>query len=156
PEIRLPPAAGETLLDVGCSWGRWTISAARKGYAAVGIDPSLSAILAARRVTRSLGLDAAYVVGDGRYLPFPPGVCSVVYSYSVLQHFSRPAALTALAQVARVLKPEGFSLVQMPNAYGVRSFYHQLRRGFREGQQFEVRYWTPSQLKRRFEQLIGP
>ena len=41
PELRLPQGQGEHLLDVGCNWGRWSISAARNGYQPVGIDPSL-------------------------------------------------------------------------------------------------------------------
>ena len=41
--------AGSRLLDLGSSWGRWSIAAARKGYSVVGLDPSLGAVLAARR-----------------------------------------------------------------------------------------------------------
>ncbi len=48
PEISLPPGEGRTLLDVGCSWGRWSIAAARRGYAVIGIDPSLGAVMAAQ------------------------------------------------------------------------------------------------------------
>src|SRR2546421_318531 len=70
PELRLPAGDGRRLIDVGCSWGRWSIAAARKGYRVVGIDPSLGAIIAARRVSESLGLPIRYVVGDARYLPF--------------------------------------------------------------------------------------
>ena len=39
---------GTRLLDIGCSWGRWSLAAAARGYDAVGIDPSLGAIMAAR------------------------------------------------------------------------------------------------------------
>ena len=32
PELCLPPAGADaSLLDVGCSWGRWSMAAARKG-----------------------------------------------------------------------------------------------------------------------------
>jgi SAM-dependent methyltransferase len=156
PELPLGPGAGEPLLDIGCNWGRWTISAARKGYAAVGIDPSLSSIRAARRVSQQLGVEATFIVADARYLPFAPATFPVVYSYSVLQHFSRENARLALAEIGRVLKSPGTSLIQMANAYGVRSFYHQTRRRYREGEDFEVRYWTPSQLTQAFDELIGP
>ena len=40
PDLRLPEGNGTPLLDVGCNWGRWSIAAARKGYAATGVDPS--------------------------------------------------------------------------------------------------------------------
>ena len=46
------------------------MSAAKKGYRAVGIDPSLGAVMAARRVARQLGLEIKCIVGDARFLPF--------------------------------------------------------------------------------------
>src|SRR5579872_7113323 len=51
PDLRLPPV-GEAgmLLDIGCNWGRWCIAAARRGYSPIGLDPSLGAVLAAKRV----------------------------------------------------------------------------------------------------------
>jgi hypothetical protein len=56
PAFRMPPGQGELLLDVGCSWGRWSIAASRAGYRVVGIDPSLGAAKSARRVAASLSL----------------------------------------------------------------------------------------------------
>jgi len=52
PKIQMPPSNGRELLDIGCSWGRWSISAARAGYSVVGLDPSLGAVMAARRVAK--------------------------------------------------------------------------------------------------------
>ncbi len=156
PEIRLPAGQGKTLLDVGCSWGRWCVAAARKGYAPVGIDPSLGAVLAAKRVAKQLGVSARFVVGDARHLPFKPGTFDVGFSYSVLQHFSRENAAAAIRALGRVVKPGGTTLLQMPTVFGARCLYHQLRRGFREGTGFEVRYWTIPALKRLFADAIGP
>ena len=36
----------------------------------------------------------------------------------------------------------------MPNALGARNVYQLARRRFREGDDFEVRYWTPRELQR--------
>jgi len=155
PELRLPDGSGQTFLDIGCNWGRWSIGAARKGYNVVGIDPSLGAIMAAKRVSACLGAAARYVVADARFLPFAPESFAVVFSYSVLQHFSKGDAATALSEVARVLESGGASLIQMPNALGIRSLQHQLRRGFRPAEGFEVRYWTLRELKKTFQRLIG-
>jgi SAM-dependent methyltransferase/uncharacterized protein YbaR (Trm112 family) len=156
PDSRLPAVNGATLLDVGCNWGRWSIAASRRGYTVVGIDPSLGAVLAARRVARQLDLPNRYVVGDARHLPFKEASFDTLFSYSVLQHFSKTDVANGLIQVARVLKPNGNSVIQMANGYGIRSITHQLRRGFREARNFEVRYWTVPELKRTFEQAIGP
>lgn len=155
PEIRLGPGNGKTFLDIGCNWGRWCIAAAKKGYAVVGLDPSLGAIMAARRVSESLGLSIKYLVADGRYLPFDANSYDQVFSYSVLQHFAKQDTRLVLAEIARVLRPEGKSLVQMPNCFGLRSLYHQARRSFRKPTGFDVRYWSLPELKRTFTGDIG-
>lgn len=158
PELRLPPGEGRLFLEVGCHWGRWCVAAARRGYAPVGIDPSLEAILAARRVAAQLDVDATYVVADGRHLPFDDETFDAVFSYSVFQHFSRDDAVAAFRELGRVLKPGGVSLVQMANVWGARSLWNQLReRRFREPHVlFDVRYWSPRELERALEEAIGP
>lgn len=156
PNLRLPAGEGKLFLEVGCSWGRWCLAAAAAGYQPVGIDPSLKGIRAAKRVAQQLGVEATYVVGDSRFLPFRDGVFDQAFSYSVLQHLSKDNARTSLAEIRRVLRAGGNSLVQMPNVFGVRCLYHQIRRGFRETRDFEVRYWTPRELQAAFTEYIGP
>ena len=158
PELRLPPGGRRTFLEVGCNWGRWCVAAARRGYVPVGIDPSLKAIQAARRVAEQLGVEAQYVVGDARRLPFPDDSFDVAFSYSVFQHFSKPDALAAFDELGRVLQPGGESLVQMANVYGARSLWNQLReQRFREPRTlFDVRYWGPRELRDELTRRIGP
>lgn len=156
PEIRLPEGRGRRLLDIGCNWGRWSLAAARAGYRPVGLDPSLGAVLTARRVAAQLGLDCDFVCADARYLPFAKGSFDVAFSYSVLQHFSKENVSLTLDALARVLAAGGRVKIQMGNAWGVRSLYHQARRGFREPSGFDVRYWTPGGLLAEFEKRIGP
>jgi SAM-dependent methyltransferase/uncharacterized protein YbaR (Trm112 family) len=155
PELRLPPAKGQVLLDVGCNWGRWSIAAARLGYKPIGIDPSLGAVLAAKRVATQLGLDIRFVVGDARSLPFRSGSFDAVFSYSVIQHFSKDDAIRAIQEIGRTLAVKGRSLVQMPTILGVRCLYHQARRRFREARDFEVRYWSVPALRRVFNANVG-
>ena len=152
PEIDLPEGNDGYFLDVGCSWGRWSMAAARKGYLPVGIDPSLGAVMAGRRAARRLGLDIKWVVGDARYLPFKDSVFDVVYSYSVLQHFRLEDLKAALGETRRILKPNGCVQIQLANQYGIRSLYHQMRRGFRAPRGFEVRYLKPKTIKALFSQ----
>ncbi len=155
PALSMPAGEGRRLLDVGCSWGRWTVSASERGYDAVGIDPSLGAVLAAKRVAAALGCATRYVVGDARHLPFAGGTFDAVYSYSVIQHFSYADADVAVHEMGRVLKPGGAARVQMPTRYGLRCLYHQARRRFRAATGFEVRYWTWPQLQRLFTHAVG-
>ncbi len=155
PECRLPSGNGERLLDIGCNWGRWSIAAAQKGYQAIGIDPSLNAILAARRVSKQLGVETNFVVGDARFLPFADDSFETVFSYGVFQHFSKENVRISLDEVVRVLKRNGKTLFQMPNKYGIRQYQQHRRRGFTEGEGFEVRYWTPAELMETFEKKFG-
>jgi SAM-dependent methyltransferase len=157
PEIRLPPGDGRLFLEVGCNWGRWCVSAARRGYKVAGVDPSLDAIRAARRVAEQLDVEVEYLVADARHLPFPDASFDVVFSYSVFQHFSKADAVASFAEIGRTLKPSGLSLVQMANVWGVRSLWNQLReRRFREPRSlFDVRYWSPRELEREFSRAVG-
>lgn len=156
PEIRLPDGNGRAMLDLGCNWGRWTIAAAKRGWTAVGLDPQLKAVQAARRVARQLGVDARFIVADARYIPFVDGTFDATFSYSVLQHLPKDDVASTLREVKRILRRGGTTLIQMPNVFGVRCLYHQARRGFRAAKEFEVRYWTPGELRRRFGELVGP
>jgi SAM-dependent methyltransferase len=155
PAIPLPQGNGKRLLDIGCNWGRWSIAAAKLGYEAVGMDPNPVAVFGANRVSKQLGVYNRYVVGDARYLPFEAESFNVVFSYSVLQHFPKEDVKRTLIDVRRVLREGGTCKIQMANRNGLRSLVHQYRRGFREGDNFDVRYWSPSELKRSWSALVG-
>jgi SAM-dependent methyltransferase len=155
PTIPLPTTEGSFLLDIGCSWGRWSIAAARKGYRPVGIDPSLGAILAAKRLSEKLCLPFVGVVGDARHLPFQEATFDTAFSYSVLQHFSKKDACISLREIKRTLQKGGKFKVQMASAWGMRSIQHQALRRFRDPKSFEVRYWSPLELSQTFRDIFG-
>lgn len=155
PDLPMPAAKDSMLLDIGCNWGRWSIAGYRKGYSVVGIDPSLGAIMAAERVNRQLKLSIKYLVADGRWLPFNNNSFNNVFSYSVLQHLSRHNTGMVLSEIARILKPEGKSLIQMPNGFGPRSIFNQIKRKFAEPKKFDVRYYSIPLLKKIFLAKIG-
>ena len=97
------------------------------------------------------------MVADGRSLPFPNESFDTVFSYSVLQHFSKENVHRTLREIRRVLRVSGEAVIQMPNKFGIRSIYHQLRRiGQTERGIFHVRYWSPSELLATFERIVGP
>ena len=157
PELGIPSAGKDELfLDIGCNWGRWCIAAYRLGYIPTGIDPSLKAILAAYRVAKQLRVEAKYLVADSRFLPFRQNLFKIIYSYSVFQHFDKQDVKTSLIEIGRTLHPEGTSIIQMLNVFGLRSFYAQLKRGFKNADGFETRYWSPQELTSVFNESIGP
>jgi len=159
-EIPIPnfPMRGrdEVLLDVGCSWGRWTIAAARADFRVIGIDPMLGPLMAAKRFAASQGMDVDYVCGYARCLPFADGRFDRVFSCSTLQHFSDESCEASLAEIARILRPGGESLIQMAHRIGVRSLWKQAQRRFRKPERFEVRYRSLSRMLSMFTHAIGP
>lgn len=156
PQLRLGPGAGRVLLDIGCNWGRWTVSAGQAGFRALGADPNLEALLVAQMVAARLGVAAHFVACDARYLPFKAEGIDCCFSYSVLQHFAPEDARAAVGEIGRVLKPGGEALVQMANRLGARNLAVQARRGFRPAREFEVRYWSTAELLALFEREVGP
>ena len=123
----------------------------------IGVDPGLAAVEAAYRVCRELKAPADFVVSDGRNLPFPDASFDVVYSYSVLQHFSKEDARDCIREAARVTRPGGTVLIQLANLLGVRQLYNQARDlARRERGLFRVRRWTPGEMLSVFNELVGP
>jgi SAM-dependent methyltransferase/uncharacterized protein YbaR (Trm112 family) len=168
PDLRLPPTDGALFLDIGGNWGRWSIAAAREGYRAICLDPSLRAALAGKRIARELGVEVAYVVADARQLPLRNDAVDLAFSYSVLQGLSRPNVRDVLSELRRVVRPDGRVRVQMANIFGVRQAYNYARQAteefghrIREGHWperwiFRVRPWTVRGLRHEFSRAIGP
>jgi SAM-dependent methyltransferase/uncharacterized protein YbaR (Trm112 family) len=149
---------GKILVDIGCGWGRWSIAAARVGFKPIGIDVHVDALAAASRVARQLGVRADFVCSDAERLPFQQGSVDCVFSYSVLQHLDKPKVLRILQEIARVLKPGGMCLIQLPNQFGLLNIMRQLKRGLREAGSgtFEMRYWSRNFIRRGFQEAGFP
>ena len=159
PNFRLRPTKNnQILIDIGCSWGRWSIAAALAGYRVIGIDPSLGAVLTASRIAKTFGVDhlIQFVVGDATKLPIKEKSIDVYFSYSVLQHFSKRNFKKAINEASLACKKNSTLMVQMPNALGIRSLYWLLKRGFRAAKEFEVRYYLPHELIKQVEPIFGP
>ena len=156
PTIPFDAPPGAAFLDVGCHWGRWCVSAARKGCRVIGFDPYLPGVRAAKRVAAQLNVKADFVVADGRYLPFTTSTFDIVHSYSVLQHFSEADVQKCAMEIGRVLRPEGRSHIQMAQRFGILNFLQQARRRFRQPRLFQVRYWPLAALRSVFSEAVGP
>jgi SAM-dependent methyltransferase len=105
-------AAGRDVLDVGCNTGYGTVRLATVARHAVGVDVSPLAIEEARRRPGAGGAD--FAATDGTRLPFPDESFDLVASFQVIEHVAEPAPY--LAEIARVLRPDGTALFTTPNA----------------------------------------
>lgn len=140
---------GNIVVDLGCGWGRWCIAAARAGFRPIGVDLHIDALAAAARVSQQLNADANFLCGDVDALPIAPRSVDCVFSYSVLQHIDKEKVRRAFYEIARILKPGGRCIIQLPNALGPLSFVQQLKRGFRDAKPgtFEMRYWSQREIR---------
>jgi uncharacterized protein YbaR (Trm112 family) len=155
PEFRIKDGRERVLVDIGCNWGRWCVAAGRAGFKPLGVDPQLGALMAAKRVTKELGIDAWFVCADARQLPLRAGTVDYGFSYSVLQHLSHEDVARVLTGLSKAMKPGAESFIQMPTNVGLKGLLHRAKQGFKAPSGFDVRYWPLGQLKEVFGCLIG-
>ncbi len=144
------------LLDVGCGWGRWMLSAARAGFRPTGIDVKLDALQAARRVLAQHGIPADFVVADLAMLPFRDGAFDCVFSYSVVQHVHKRRAAAFVPEAARILKRNGAALIELPLSHGLTNFRHiRKKTDADDPASWCVRYYRWKELKSLFGGFFG-
>jgi 2-polyprenyl-6-hydroxyphenyl methylase/3-demethylubiquinone-9 3-methyltransferase len=85
-----------------------------------GVDPSESAIAAARRHAEANDLEIDYLVGRGERLPFGNGVYDIVVCVDVLEHVKDLNRV--IAEIRRVLNPHGLLLFDTINRTWIASF----------------------------------
>ena len=104
---------GQRLLDVSCGNGYLLQAAARRGLEITGVDISSKALDHARRRAPH----ARVVCADAERLPFADASFDRVTNIGSLEHYAHPER--GVAEMARILKPDGLALVLLPNAYGL-------------------------------------
>jgi len=107
-ELSLPKGR---LLEIGCSVGTCAsvvVPMDRLSYVGIDIDPAY--IELARKQCPA----GEFYAMDARRLSFENQSFDRVLFFSVLHHFDQSLALSSLAEVRRVLKPEGLVLVAEP------------------------------------------
>ncbi|MEO1370216.1 MAG: methyltransferase domain-containing protein, partial [Acidobacteriota bacterium] len=138
--------SGRRVLDAGCGCGYGSQFLRRAGAAeVVGVDLDPAAIDYSRRHFGGDGL--RFMAADVMSLPFADSSFDVVACFEVFEHVNPPDAL--LAELRRVLHPDGVLVVSTPNALTYRA-------DTEDGSNpFHVREYTPTELealvKARFE-----
>jgi len=95
------------ILDVGCGTGDRLRVFKEKGFDTYGIEISSSA----RYAKDALKLNV--FEGDLFKAHFPDDFFDIVTMYNVLEHLHNPAEM--LGEASRILKKEGFLVIQVPN-----------------------------------------
>jgi len=119
--------AGSTVLDLGCGAGMLALLK-RKGVTLTGVDLSAECSLAARRN----GYDFT-TANKLTQLPFPDQAFDYVVSLDVMGHIGFDEKDAVLAEIKRVLRPDGVTL------HGIECTDHAARKSYDEMTADELR-----------------
>ncbi|AZN40245.1 class I SAM-dependent methyltransferase [Paenibacillus albus] len=113
--LELP--SGAAILDVGCGMGRHALALAQLGYEVTGMDLS-KALLKKAREHNDEGLIKELIQGDMRELPFADhSFDATVNLFTSFGYFvEEDDNKRVLAEIRRVLKPDGQFLIDFLNA----------------------------------------
>jgi glycosyltransferase involved in cell wall biosynthesis/SAM-dependent methyltransferase len=100
-----------SVLDIASGEGYGSALLAQVATSVLGVDISAEAVAHARTAYKRDNLD--FVVGDARLLPAADGSFDVVVSFETIEHYGEQAQF--LAEVRRVLRPEGLFIVSTPD-----------------------------------------
>jgi ubiquinone/menaquinone biosynthesis C-methylase UbiE len=130
---------GGTLIEVGFGLGGDLRYLARKGMRVVGADLSPSNARIAQGGFDSLELPGQTLAADGESLPFLDNSFDAAYSFGALHH--TPDTFRAIAELRRVLKPQGRCLVMLYHqglAYRLIALKHAALQWFGHGRDREA------------------
>lgn len=138
---QFPVGPGDRVLDMGCGAGRHAFALARLGADIVALDmdadelQSVSAMFDAMREEGEIpiGTVTSSVRGNAYTLPFEDNTFDRIVAAEVLEHL--PEDTTAMAELARVLKPGGMIAVSVPRwlpeklCWALSDDYHEVEGG---------------------------
>jgi ubiquinone/menaquinone biosynthesis C-methylase UbiE len=105
---------GARVLDLGCGEGRHTIAAVKMGFKVTAIDYEPLALKRARKFAETAGAKGVHFrKANALRLPFPRSNFGVVLDYGCLHHQKKADWPAYLANILRVLKPQGFLVLSV-------------------------------------------
>jgi len=137
---RLEPS--DRILEIGCGIGTIVFELSRQGYDVTGTDISSVAI----EYGRSKYGDVRLEVQPAEELAFDDQAFDVVLSFDLFEHIA--LIDRHVAEVARVLKPEGYYLFQTPNKLS-NAVFETLSHKSLKWRRYHPSLHTPGQLRRR-------
>lgn len=152
----LQPATGKRILDLGSGSGRHVVHLAKAGYAVHGFDNSQHGIDLTNQWLKDENLEAELYLGDMTGgLPFEDDFFNAVISIQVIHHARLEIIEAIIAELARVLKPNGTLLITVPATKNQAKTYEEIAPntfipldGIEKG--LPHYYFDPAQLRKSF------
>jgi ubiquinone/menaquinone biosynthesis C-methylase UbiE len=138
-------SAGQKALELGCGTGNLASCLQSQGILMVASDISETAIEHARRIHPEI----AFRIHAAEELPYDDGAFDLVMSFDVLEHLSNVDQ--HLNEVYRVLKNNGYYLLQTPNKF-CNAAFETLKCRSMEWKKYHPSLHFYGQLKRRLKQ----
>lgn len=104
-------APGGLVLDLACGQGRHALPLSERGFRVVGLDYQLHLLQRAQ----ASGTGVHFVRGDMRRLPFAEKFDAVMNLFTAFGYFSDEENAGILREVARVLRPGGWFVMDVAN-----------------------------------------
>lgn len=113
----LPDLNGQSVLEIGCGRGDFSIWLAGKypNASVTGIDFSETAIETAKKRAKESGTSARFEVGDAESLRFETGSFDYIVSCECMEHVPRPERMAS--EIHRVLRPGGQFILTTENYF---------------------------------------
>jgi ubiquinone/menaquinone biosynthesis C-methylase UbiE len=117
---------GGNVLEIGLGLGVDTQLLCEKGFTVTGVDLTEKSVQATRARLTYYGHHAKIMTGNAEELVFNRDTFDAVYSFGVLHH--TPNTQKAVAEVRRVLKPEGIALIMLYHKHSLNYLAHKVTR----------------------------
>jgi SAM-dependent methyltransferase len=125
---------GARVLDLCCGQGRHAVELARRGFCVTGFDLSEYLLGLARERATEAGVDAEFVRGDMRELPWENEFDAVVLLFTAFGYLETDEEDERALQAIRVaLRPGGVLLIDHPNRERTSSWLGSDRKDWWEG-----------------------
>lgn len=132
------------ILDVGCSDGNVTAHLTSQQHNVIGVDISKHQLKKARKKgIKTVRCDV------NKSLPFKSNVFDIVMFVDIIEHLFEPE--NALKEVHRILKNNGYIIIQVPNYFSIigrirllrgKSIVTDLHKPFRSWNYFHLRFFN--------------
>ncbi len=120
----VPDLASKQILDLGSGRGAFLIEAARRGAQATGLEPYNVYVEKTLADAALAGVSIKVEQGVAEALPFPNGTFDFINISEVIEHIENPDRM--LEEIHRVLKPDGWAYISVPNRFGLKDQHFHL------------------------------